>query len=88
MKISEIFYTGHFEKSFKRLDRKLQFKALKKELFFRKDCFDPTLNTHKLKGHLFGYWSFSIDRAYRIMFRFESDGKVSFIDVGTHSIYK
>ncbi len=88
MKIKEIFYTSHFEKSFKRLERNLKIKAVKKEEVFRNDCFDPALDTHKLKGHLFGYWSFSINREYRVMFRFESDGKVTFIDVGSHSIYK
>ncbi len=88
MKISEIFYSSHFEKSFKRLERKLRIKALKKELVFREDCFDPSLKTHKLKGHLANYWSFSIDRENRIMFSFESDGKVTFLDCGDHSIYK
>jgi len=49
---------------------------------------DPRLKTHALTGKLKGYFAFSITHQYRIMFAFEPDGSVTFIDVETHTIYR
>jgi hypothetical protein len=35
-----------------------------------KDAFDPRLRTHNLKGELSAYWAYSVNREYRILFRF------------------
>ena len=44
---------------------------------------DPLLRTHKLKGNLDGYWSFTVERDLRVLFRW--DGEVArLIDIGTH----
>ena len=37
------------------------------------DCFNPSLQTHKLIGDLSGIWSCSIDYDYRILFEFAID---------------
>lgn len=87
MKIHSIRYSPHFEKAFKRLPPWIQKRAIEKEILFRQNAFDPQLKTHKLKGSLGEYWAFSIDYKYRILFRFEQQGEVGFIDVGDHSIY-
>lgn len=65
----------------------LQDNAKQKEKIFRKNPFDPKLKTHKLHGKYKNYWSFSISGSYRIMFNFESEDKIVFIDVGDHDIY-
>jgi len=49
---------------------------------------DPRLKTHALTGKLKGYFAFSITLRYRILFIFEPDGSVTFIGVGTHTIYR
>lgn len=55
---------------------------------FRRDPFDPRLETHRLRGKLKKLWSFSVDQRYRILFEFldKSKTEVVFLDVGTHSI--
>lgn len=87
MKIQKILYSSHFAKAFKALPERFKEQAIQKEKIFREDCFDARLKTHKLKGQLKEYWSFSINHSYRILFEFREEGEVSFIDVGTHSIY-
>lgn len=50
---------------------------------FADDPRDPLLRTHKLKGDLAGYWSFSVDGDLRVVFRW--DGDVAFlVNVGSH----
>ena len=88
MKISEILYTPTFKRAFRRLSKNIQDEAARKEKLFRKDVFDPTLKTHKLKGKFKNYYSFSISYSYRIVFRFIHKDKVLFVDCGDHSIYR
>lgn len=50
---------------------------------FATDPQDPLLRTHKLKGDLADYWSFSVDDDLRVLFRW--DGDVCFlVSLGTH----
>ncbi len=62
--------------------------AERKEQIFRKDPFDPRLKTHKLKGSLKGFLSFSINQRYRIIFEMITPNTIWFHSVGDHSIYK
>jgi hypothetical protein len=45
----------------------------------RKDAFDPRLRTHKLKGELSAYWAYSVNREYRVLFRFLGPSEAKFI---------
>ena len=83
----QIFYSSKFEKEYKTLPKRAKFMAVEKEKNFRRNPFNDQLNTHKLKGKLKNYWSFSIDLHYRIIFEFAENGVVWFHSVGTHSIY-
>jgi addiction module RelE/StbE family toxin len=87
MKIEKIYYSSHFEKVFTSLPSKVKRQAVEKERVFRKDCFDKSLKTHKLKGKLKNIWAFSINHSYRIIFKFDKNNDVGLIDIGTHSIY-
>ena len=87
MKIITIYYSSHFARAFQKLETQIRKRAILKEKIFRSNCFDQTLNTHKLKRELQPYWAFSINRSYRIIFEFTKDGSVGFIDIGTHYIY-
>ena len=88
MNVKSIYFTSTFEKHFKKLPISVKRLALKKELIFRDDPVEKSLQTHALKGNLKGYFSFSVNHQYRIVFIFESKNIVTFIDIGTHSIYK
>lgn len=71
----------------KKLPSSLTQEVRLREGWFRENCFDPRLKTHKLKGKHQDLWSFSITIKYRIVFRFVGSEEVYFIDVGDHSIY-
>ena len=90
--IKKIVFDTSFEKDFKKYKNKLSDKRREqlkqKLLIFKKDSFDAKLKTHKLKGNLKGYWSFSINYSDRILFRFLDNETVFFIDIGSHNIYK
>lgn len=88
MSAVEISYTSKFAKNFKRLDASVRLKAKQRIEIFQTDPYNPVLKTHKLAGKLKDFYSFSINYSYRILFAFEDSNKVTFIDVGTHSIYK
>jgi addiction module RelE/StbE family toxin len=90
--IRKIVFDSYFERKFndykKKLSKKERQKLKEKIEIFKKNPFDPKLKTHKLKGRLKDYWVFSISYSDRILFRFLKKGKVFFIDIGDHSIYK
>ena len=86
--VLKVHSTSEFEKSFRKLLPRIQNLALKKDKWFRQNAFDTRLHTHKLRGELSGYWSYYINRRYRILFRFLNDNEVIYYDIGTHEIYK
>ncbi|MEK7673621.1 MAG: type II toxin-antitoxin system mRNA interferase toxin, RelE/StbE family [Patescibacteria group bacterium] len=84
----KIIYSSKFEKEYKKLPYKIKLIAEKKEKLFRKNPFNPILNTHKLHGRLYEFWSFSITDKYRIVFEFTESDIIYFHSVGTHEIYR
>jgi len=84
-----IIYGPKFAKEYKRLPVNIKVLAKKQEVIFRKDTFDPKLKTHKLKGKLKEFLSFSVGYKYRIIFEFAKDKKtVYFHSIGNHDIYQ
>ena len=86
--ILKIHITSDFEKSFKKLPKPIKKITEEKDKKFRINAFAPNLKTHKLKGELNGFYSYSINHQYRILFRFLENSEVIYYDVGTHDIYK
>lgn len=85
----EIIYSSKFAREYKKLPNKAKDIAEEQEAIFRKDPFDPKLKTHKLKGKLSGFLSFSIGFEYRIIFEFSKDKKIAYFhSVGDHDIYQ
>jgi len=84
----KIYYSSKFKREYQKLPLSIKKSAEQKEKIFRKDYFDLRLKTHKLKGSLKGFWSFSIDGKYRIIFEFAFENEIWFHSVGTHDIYK
>ena len=60
--ISTVHITPDFEKAYLRLPKHIQNLATRKDQRFRKEAFDPSLRTHKLKGELSAYWAYSVNR--------------------------
>lgn len=83
----KIYYSSKFAREYKRLPLSVKKIAEKKEKIFRKNPFSNQLKTHRLKGKLRDFYSFSIDYQYRIIFEFVNS-KIWFHSVGTHGIYE
>lgn len=88
MKIKELYYKPSFIRELKKLPLSLQIEAKEKIILFGKDSKHPFLKTHKLKGKLSGYYSFSVNYAYRIIFNYLSDDQAVLLAIGDHNIYK
>lgn len=86
--LRKIELSTKFKRSFKRLPSEVQIEFAKKRILFYQDPFSSQLRTHKLKGNLQEYWSFSITYSYRVVFKFVKKDIVLFYDIGDHQIYK
>ena len=85
----EIIYSSKFAREYKKLPKEIKDLAEEQEIIFRKNPFNPTLKTHKLKGKFTGFLSFSIGYKYRIIFEFSKDKKtIYFHAVGDHDVYQ
>lgn len=87
MRIRVIRYHADFAIQFCALPRHIQKKALRVEKIFRENPFHPSLRMHKLRGKLCDFWSLSLNRKYRIIFKPLQDGTVLLVSVGVHAIY-
>jgi hypothetical protein len=86
--INVVHIPPDFEKTFLRLPKHIQALATRKDQWFRKDAFDARLRTHKLKDELSAYWAYSVNREYRVFFRFLGPHEAIYYDIGTHAIYR
>ena len=82
----QIYYSSRFKKSYKNLDTSLKIIAKEKIKALQKNCFNPCLKTHKLKGARF--YACSVDYDNRIIFEFIEKDKILLINIGDHSIYR
>lgn len=81
-------YSPTFLKSLRKFPKsQLKFLA-QKEKIFHENQFDPRLKTHKLKGELSEFHSFSVSYHWRIVFHFEDKNIVVFDAIGTHEVYR
>lgn len=84
-----IRYAPEFERRFLNLPPEIRRKAERRENLFRQNPFHPSLETEKLKPKEKEYWSFRIDRTYRIIFRFSGMDEITLITCGHHKwIYR
>lgn len=81
-----IEFHKNFDKSYRKLDRKIQDKVDQALVKFRNDPFDKTLKNHNLQGRLSHQRAFSVTGDVRIIFE-ERDSYclVVMLDVGTHN---
>lgn len=81
----EIVYTPEFARRYQYLPLAVKKKAEKHERMFRENPSHPSLNTEKLQPRGKQYWSFRIDRDYRILFRFADHHRIIFLTCGHHN---
>ena len=86
--ILTINYSGFFKRQYKPLTRQQKSDFKKAIQLFVENPFHPSLKTHKLKGKLQSFWSFSINHSDRVLFKFSGKNAIDLINVGDHSIYK
>lgn len=85
----KIIYSLKFSREYKKLTLEIKNIAEQQEKIFRKNPLNLRLKTHKLKGRLKGFLSFSIGYKYRIIFELSQDKKTAFFySVGDHDIYQ
>lgn len=87
MKI-QISYTPTFIKQYSKLPHDLQIEVKEKIELFKQDQNHPFLKTHKLKGRLKKFWSFSVNYSTRIIFNYDSKTVVALLQVEGHEVYK
>lgn len=84
----EISTTATFDRLFKKLPRPIQQTAARKTDLFKSNPFHPSLRTEKLHPKQQEVWSFRINQAYRIVFKFIGPNNAEFRYIGHHhSIY-
>lgn len=84
-----IIYSPHFERLYRKLTRSVKDDAETAEKIFRRNPQDGRLRVHKLGGRLSGYWSFSVNYEYRIVFHYGDNKEAVFFDlIGNHDIYR
>ncbi len=84
----KIYYSSKFEREYKKLSKEIKKLAEEKEAMFRKNSFNPQLNSHKLHGSFKDYWVFSVNDKYRIIFEFVKKDVIWFHSIGDHSVYQ
>lgn len=84
----KIYFRPRFLRQLKKLGDDLIELSEEKTFLFEKKPFDPQLKTHKLHGKMSGFWSFSLNSRYRIIFEFVEADEVWFHAVGDHDLYE
>lgn len=84
----EISTTATFDRLFQKLPHQIQRKAAMKTDRFKSNQFHSSLRTAKLHPKHHQVWSFLVDQAYRIVFKFLGPNQTEFRYIGHHhSIY-
>ena len=84
----EVYYKPSFVKQYAGLEPELQEEVKDKIRLFKDKKNHRQLKVHKLKGHLEGCYSFSVNYRYRIVFRYLSQNEAALLAIGDHDVYK
>ena len=82
-----VVYTSRFTRHYKKLPIGLQEEVKNAITRFMAEPHNPLLKTHRLKGELKGYSSFSVNYRYRIVFEWDDKKTAALLAVGDHSVY-
>ncbi len=86
--MTKVYFSSTFQKAYKkRVKRSITADRFKEKLdLFINDPYTPSLKTHKLSGHLKGFYAFSIEYDLRIVFKFIDKNEAVFTDIGKHDV--
>lgn len=84
----KVKYKPSFLRQYNKLPKSLKDEAREKIELFKSDPSHSFLKTHKLKGRLKGFLSFSVNYAYRVVFYYEGKNVVALVDIGGHDVYE
>lgn len=84
----KVLFKPNFVRQYKKLSFELQTEVKEKINLFKKDPKHSFLKTHKLKGKLSSYFSFSVNYKYRIVFEYENKETAILLAVGDHDVYR
>ncbi len=84
----EVGYTHEFVRVYKKLPDTLKQEVKEKIALFKHRANHQRLKVHKLHGKYQGFFAFSIDGKFRIMFEWISSDEARLHTVGDHNIYK
>ncbi|MEK7528600.1 MAG: type II toxin-antitoxin system mRNA interferase toxin, RelE/StbE family [Patescibacteria group bacterium] len=84
----EVLYKPSFVRQYKKLPDALREEVKEKITLFKKEPDHQFLKTHKLKGPLKGFYSFSVNYEYRVVFEYESKKTAVLLAVGNHDVYR
>ena len=79
--------TPRFNRTYRKLSEQQKRDFKKAVRLFLLDPFDRKIKTHKLRGQLKNFWSFSINFSDRVLFQFLGERAVMLYDIGDHDIY-
>jgi len=74
-----------FDKSFRKLQPKLQSKFYKQLEILSRNIIDHRLNNHALTGKYLGYRSFDVMGDIRVIFEHVNNELIKLVNIGTHS---
>ena len=84
-----ILYKPSFVRQFQKLERDLQDEVLEKIEEFTDSRNHRKLKVHRLTGLLAGFYSFSVNYRYRIVFSFSKrKTEATLLAVGDHEVYR
>ena len=83
-----VIYIPVFVHRLKSLEPGLLEEVIEKIELFKNPKNHKQLKVHKLKGHLSGRYSFSVNYKIRIVFSYLSQNKAVLLAIGDHDIYK
>lgn len=83
-----VVYTARFLKSLKKLPAAVVEKMEERNSIFQVNPFDSRLGAHKLHGRFRGFWAYSVDYRYRVIFIFSGQKTAVYYNIGDHSIYR
>jgi plasmid maintenance system killer protein len=77
-----------FVRRFSLLEKNLQEEVVEKIMLFHDRRNHRALKVHKLHGELAGFFSFSVNYRYRIVFFYEEKDSAVLSTIGDHTVYE